>query len=143
MPKDVISFRLSDKARKQISDLQLKDQQYISEYGGKEKSVTDIVEEAIDHLYTAKTSGKYQSQLFQSMQDFITMVINENLKNFVTSLNQNLETNMMNYEMIKLILFNAKISTRPDIMKQVLAEYQDYEELCKKTLNEKVTKPEN
>lgn len=37
MPKDVISFRLSDKARKQISELRLKNQEYIDSYGGKEK----------------------------------------------------------------------------------------------------------
>lgn len=143
MPKDVISFRLSDKARKQISELRLKNQEYIDSYGGKEKNVTDIVEEAIDHLYTAKTSGKYQSQLFQSMQDFIVMVMDQNLKNFVSSLNQNLETNMMNYEMIKLVLYNASISTRPDVMQKVLSEYQDYEEFCKETVIEKVTKAEN
>ena len=143
MPKDVISFRLSDKARKQISELRLKNQEYIDSYGGKEKNVTDIVEEAIDHLYTAKTSGKYQSQLFQSMQDFIVMVMDQNLKSFVSSLNQNLETNMMNYEMIKLVLYNASISTRPDVMQKVLSEYQDYEELCKKTVIEKVTNAEN
>ena len=143
MPKDTRSFRFSDATWKKIYELQKKDQEYISTYGGREKNVTQIVEEAIDHLYTAKTSGKYQSQLFQSMQDFIVMVMDQNLKNFIISLNQNLETNMMNYEMIKLVLFNENISTRPDIMAKVLAKYQDYEELCKKTVIEKVTNAEN
>ena len=143
MPKDTRSFRFSDATWKKIYELQEKDQEYISTYGGREKNVTQIVEEAIDHLYTAKTSGKYQSQLFQSMQDFIVMVMDQNLKSFVSSLNQNLETNMMNYEMIKLVLYNASISTRPDVMQKVLSEYQDYEELCKKTVIEKVTNAEN
>lgn len=71
------------------------------------------------------------------------MVMDQNLKNFVSSLNQNLETNMMNYEMIKLVLYNASISTRPDVMQKVLSEYQDYEEFCKETVIEKVTKAEN
>lgn len=143
MPKKLKNYRLSDKTISQILELLTNENLKATEYGLKEKSETDIVEEAIDHLYTAKTSGKYQSQLFQSMQDFITMVINENLKNFVTSLNHNLETNMMNYEMIKLVLYNASISTRPDVMQKVLSEYQDYEEFCKGTVIEKVTKAEN
>lgn len=143
MPKDTRSFRFSDATWKKIYELQKQDQEYISTYGGREKNVTQIVEEAIDHLYTAKTSGKYQSQLFQSMQDFIVMVINENLKNFVTSLNQNLEVTMLNYELTKLCLYGENISNHPDVMQKVLSEYQDFEDFCKETVIEKVTKAEN
>ena len=133
------SYRFSDETQKQLDELLLADLNYCNQFGSAKKNETQIVEEAIDHLYTAKTSGKYQSQLFQSMQDFITMVINENLKNFVTSLNQNLEVTMLNYELTKLCLYGENISNHPDVMEKVLKENQLFEDLAHKSLIEKTT----
>ena len=143
MEKIKKTIRISETTQSQLNTLVLQENKFADEHGLRRKSEAEIVEESIKQLYLSKTSGKYQSQLFQSMQDFIVMVMDQNLKNFVSSLNQNLETNMMNYEMIKLVLYNASISTRPDVMQKVLSQYQDYEDFCKETVIEKVSKADN
>ena len=139
MEKIKKTIRISESTQSKLNTLVIQENRFSDEHGLRKKSESEMVEEAINQMYLSKTSGKYQSQLFQSMQDFIVMVINENLKNFVTSLNHNLEVTMLNYELTKLCLYGENISNHPDVMEKVLKENQLFEDLAHKSLIEKTT----
>lgn len=136
--KKQTAFRFSEETIARLKELQTMENKFANEYGIKSKNLTEIVEDAINQMYLSKTSGKYQSVLLQTMQDNVATIIDQNLRGFIKSLNENLLVTMKNYELSKLALCGLNISLRPEVIDEKLATRVDFEQKIDETVAEKI-----
>lgn len=136
--KKQTAFRFSEETIARLKELQTMENKFANEYGIKSKNLTEIVEDAINQMYLAKTSGKFQSVLLQTMQDNVATIIDQNLRGFIKSLNENLLVTMKNYELSKLALCGLNISLRPEVINEKLATRVDFEQKIDETVAEKI-----
>lgn len=138
MAKIKKSWRLSDVALQRLNTLVELENRDAARYEIAQKSQAEVLEDAINQMYLSKTSGKYQSVLLQTMEDNVATIINQNLRGFIKSLNENLLVTMKNYELSKLALCGLNISLRPEVIDEKLATHVDFETKIDETVAEKI-----
>lgn len=132
------TIRIAESTQSNLNSLVNFENRIADEYGLRHKSESEIVEDAINQMYLSKTSGKYQSVLLQTMEDNVATIINQNLRGFIKSLNENLLVTMKNYELTKLTLCGMKISLHPEMIDEKLATRIDFEQKIDETVAEKI-----
>lgn len=132
------TIRIAESTQSNLNSLVTFENRIADEYGLRHKSESEIVEDAINQIYLSKTSGKYQSVLLQTMEDNVATIINQNLRGFIKSLNENLLVTMKNYELTKLTLCGMKISLHPEMIDEKLATRIDFEQKIDETVAEKI-----